>query len=372
MSEDIINEILNNPTLLDKITSVISERIKNDIILQRLTKLEESVVTLAKVVQENNQQIASVWKKLGDIENEIGKIYRLLEEHSKRIEELAKRVEEHSKILEEHSKRIEELTKRVEEHSRILEEHSKRIEELTRRVEELAKRIEEHSKILEEHSKRIEELAKRVEEHSKILEEHSKRIEELTKRVEEHSRILEEHSKRIEELTRRVEELAKRIEEHSKILEEHSKRIEELTKAFLKLKVSFESFTSRAGIHVQRTLMELYKEALKLHGVDPSSVKHGYIVDEVGVIEKGRKFEVDFYETNDEIRLFEVKNLGDTDGIEQLIVRKKILESKGTKKQIKMYLVCNSIPKKVLLKAKKEGIIVIAGDVLGERKRLNY
>ncbi|QGA69671.1 hypothetical protein GFS33_10560 [Sulfolobus sp. E11-6] len=309
MSEDIINEILNNPTLLDKITSVISERIKNDIILQRLTKLEESVVTLAKVVQENNQQIASVWKKLGDIENEIGKIYRLLEEHSKRIEELAKRVEEHSRILEEHSKRIEELAKRVEE---------------------LAKRIEEHSKILEEHSKRIEELAKRVEE------------------------------------------LAKRIEEHSKILEEHSKRIEELTKAFLKLKVSFESFTSRAGIHVQRTLMELYKEALKLHGVDPSSVKHGYIVDEVGVIEKGRKFEVDFYETNDEIRLFEVKNLGDTDGIEQLIVRKKILESKGTKKQIKMYLVCNSIPKKVLLKAKKEGIIVIAGDVLGERKSLNY
>ncbi|WP_238842113.1 hypothetical protein [Sulfolobus sp. E11-6] len=309
VSEDIINEILNNPTLLDKITSVISERIKNDIILQRLTKLEESVVTLAKVVQENNQQIASVWKKLGDIENEIGKIYRLLEEHSKRIEELAKRVEEHSRILEEHSKRIEELAKRVEE---------------------LAKRIEEHSKILEEHSKRIEELAKRVEE------------------------------------------LAKRIEEHSKILEEHSKRIEELTKAFLKLKVSFESFTSRAGIHVQRTLMELYKEALKLHGVDPSSVKHGYIVDEVGVIEKGRKFEVDFYETNDEIRLFEVKNLGDTDGIEQLIVRKKILESKGTKKQIKMYLVCNSIPKKVLLKAKKEGIIVIAGDVLGERKSLNY
>ncbi|XDF45004.1 hypothetical protein AB1303_02845 [Saccharolobus solfataricus] len=325
MSEEIINEIISNPRLLDKITSVIYEKMKNDIILQRLTKLEETVATLTRTVQENNQQIVLIWKKLDEMENEMRK------------------------------------------RDSILEEHSKRIEELTKRVEELAKRVEEHSKILEEHSKRIEELSKRIEEYSKILEEHSKRIEELTKRVEELAKRVEEHSKILEEHSKRIEELSKRIEEHSKILEEHSKRIEELTKAFLMLKVSFDSFTSRAGIYVQRTLMELYKEALKSHGVDPSNVKHGYIVDDIGVIEKGRRFEVDFYETNDEIRLFEIKNLGDMDGIEQLIVRRRILESKGNKKQIKMYLVCNSIPKKVLLKAKKEGIVVIAGNILGER-----
>ncbi len=61
-----------------------------------------------------------------------------------------------------------------------------------------------------------------------------------------------------------------------------------------------------AGKGLERSIMNVFEEALKLHGVDPSNVKHGKINDAIGVVDK--EFEMDFYETNDYIYVFEVKN----------------------------------------------------------------
>ena len=47
-------------------------------------------------------------------------------------------------------------------------------------------------------------------------------------------------------------------------------------------------------------MIELYKEAPELHGVDPDKVKHGIIVDEKGVTEvKDLEYGGDFYEVTD-------------------------------------------------------------------------
>jgi len=110
--------------------------------------------------------------------------------------------------------------------------------------------------------------------------------------------------------------------------------------------------------------MELYKEALELHGVDLIKVKHGVIVDEKGVTgQKGWEYEVDFYEVTDsEVYLFEVKTRGDKDSVKQLLDRKLAFKSLG-KKVTKMFLVCNVISEKDKEFAEKHNVTVIAGEV---------
>jgi len=125
------------------------------------------------------------------------------------------------------------------------------------------------------------------------------------------------------------------------------------------------TYTSRSGRDLEKTMLELYKEALELHGVDPNKVKHGYIVDEKGVTgHKGLEYEVDFYEVTDsEVYVFEVKTYGDKGAVEQLLDRKLLFESQG-KKVTKMFLVCNVIEEEDKKYAEQQGITVIAGTVV--------
>jgi len=134
-------------------------------------------------------------------------------------------------------------------------------------------------------------------------------------------------------------------------------------KEIQKLNVAFSSYTSRGGHYIEKTIMELYKEALEIHGIDPSKVKHGYIEDKLGVVSRGRKYEVDFYETNDHIYLFEIKNLADEGAIEQLETREKISVSLYNK-PVKKSLVTNSTEKEIKGQAENSGIIVVAGIVV--------
>jgi len=87
------------------------------------------------------------------------------------------------------------------------------------------------------------------------------------------------------------------------------------------------------------------------------------IIDEVGIIKKGREYEVDFYETDGIIYIFEVKNFADEGALEQLEVRRKLFQAKYNK-PVKAYLICNSIEKHVKEMMEKEGIIVITGHII--------
>jgi len=129
------------------------------------------------------------------------------------------------------------------------------------------------------------------------------------------------------------------------------------------MNISFSSFTSRAGHYIERTIMELYKEALSLHGIDPSAVRHVTIIDEKGVVSKGRKFEVDFYETDDAIYVFEVKNFADEGAVEQLEIREKVFQSLY-QKPIRLFLIANTIEEEIKETAESMGITVIAGLVV--------
>lgn len=273
----------------------------------------------------------------------------MLQSNSNEIKEIWKR-------LEKVETRLDELTKVVQNHSLVLGELTKRVEEMNKVLEEHTKQLVEVNKTLQEHEKRLEEISKILQEHSKILEEHSKQIAEITKILEEHTRILQEHDKKFEMIFNE-------LKEHRDLLDSIDKRVR-------RMELTYTSFYSRAGHYIEKTMMELYKEALKTHGVDPDKVKYGKIVDELGVAgRKGKEYEVDFYEVNDnEIYLFEVKNYGDEGAIYQLQKRKAVFESLG-KKVTKMYLVCNMTSDKEKEEMESEGIVVIAGVVTPTSKK---
>jgi hypothetical protein len=125
-----------------------------------------------------------------------------------------------------------------------------------------------------------------------------------------------------------------------------------------KLSVEIGSFTSRAGKGLEKTILNIYKKALKLHHIDISKIRHGNVVDEMGLIEKGKSFEIDFYETNDHVYIFEVKNFADEGVIEQILIRRKLLEAKFMK-PVKAFVVANYVEREIKDILEKEGVEII-------------
>jgi hypothetical protein len=196
---------------------------------------------------------------------------------------------------------------------------------------------------------RNDELLKKSDQILKMISESVGRIERI-----------EEENKRIWQEIQSTKEEIKRINERIERIEEENTKI---WKEIQRMNISFSSFTSRAGHYIERTIMELYKEALSLHGIDPSAVRHVTIIDEKGVVSKGRKFEVDFYETDDAIYVFEVKNFADEGAVEQLEIREKVFQSLY-QKPIRLFLIANTIEEEIKETAESMGITVIAGLVV--------
>ncbi|TRM86108.1 hypothetical protein DJ526_10225, partial [Sulfolobus sp. A20-N-G8] len=99
------------------------------------------------------------------------------------------------------------------------------------------------------------------------------------------------------------------------------------------------------------------------HGINPNNVKHGSIVDTLGIIDKGRIFEVDFYETDDYVYVFEVKNFADEGALEQILIRKKLIPQLFNK-PVKLFLIANYVEKKIKEELEKEGVTIITSIVV--------
>ncbi len=241
-----------------------------------------------------------------------------------------------------------------------LDEHGEIIKKLVENVNELKKSVDELRKSNEELRKDYEELRKSNEELRKSTEELRKGQEELRKVVQDNT----DHITLLwEAMYMTWKEIRDLKEENKRIWESIEKMNKTMRSEFKRLEIMITSFTSRAGHHVERTIMNLYKKALELHGIKPSKVMHGYVEDKYGVFAKGRKFEVDFYETNDYIYIFEIKNHADEGAIEQLEIREKIFSTLYNK-PIKKFIIANSIEKELKEKAESLGITVISGFVV--------
>ncbi|QGA53777.1 hypothetical protein GFS03_03820 [Sulfolobus sp. E5-1-F] len=302
-NEEIINTIIKNPQLISALAEKVYDKLKDEIVIKKL--------------EENTQAI----KELQIV-----------------IVELQKNVNEHNRILGEHSKAIQDLQKAVNEHSEAIRGLQIAVNENTKAIQDLQKTVDEHTKAIQELQKSVNEHTKAIQDLQKAVIEHSKAIQDLQKAVNEHSEA--------------IRGLQNAVNEHSKV-------IQELVYEQRKLSVEIGSFTNRAGRNMEKTILMLYKKALELHGVNADKVIHGNIIDTLGVIEKDRVFEVDFYETNDYIYVFEIKNFADEGAYEQMLNRKKLFSALYNK-PLKLFLVANYVRKDIRELLEKEGVIVIS------------
>lgn len=245
-------------------------------------------------------------------------------------EDIVERIISDEKLLD---KLIEKLYPKLKDNIVL-----KKIDELTSSIKALSNEINELKKVTQNNSDNIVLIWESNEKIWKEIQETNKRIESIN-----------EENKKIWESIKETQESIRAIQEENRKIWESIER----------LNISFSSFTTRGGHYIERTIMEVYKEALKLHGIDPSNVTHTTIIDNIGIVQKGRKYEVDFYESNDAIYVFEIKNFGDEGAIEQLEIREKIFRSMYNK-PVKLFLIANSIEKSVKEEAEKLGIKVIA------------
>ncbi|AZF84822.1 hypothetical protein [Saccharolobus solfataricus] len=320
-SERLIDEILKNPQLISALADKVYEKLKDEIVIRKLEENTKSIQALQEAIKRHGDAIVSLQEAVKSLQEEVKR-------QGEAIVSLQKTVEKQGEAIVS----LQEEVKR----------HGDAIVSLQEEVKRQGEAIVSLQKTVEKQGEAIVSLQEEVKRHGDAIVS----LQEAVKSLQE-------------EVKRQGEAIVSLQEEVKK----HSKAILRLAKSQKRLSIELGSFTSSAGKGLERAMLKLYKKSLELHGVDPKRVKHGNIVDTVGIIEKGRSFEVDFYETNDYIYVFEIKNFSDKDVIDQVFVRKKLF-SVLYNKPLKVFVVTNYIERDVKEKLEKEGVEIIASHVI--------
>jgi len=323
MTEEAVRRLAKDEEFVRKVADLLYDRLKNDVVLGKLEELEKLIGKLTESVRNNTDHIVLIWEKLGETDREIAEMTKAIESNTESIRNLQEQMTGVQQTLERHSKAIESM-------QQTLERHSKAIESMQQTLERHSKAIESMQQTLERHSKAIESM-------QQTLERHSKAIESMQQTLERHSKA--------------IESMQQTLERHDQLL--------------LKLATEIGSFTMRAGKGLERAILNVYKEAMRIHGIDVDRVVHGKIRDTMGVVDKDKEFEVDFYETDDYVYVFEVKNYADEGVVEQMRNRVKLF-SALYRKPVKFYVVANFVEGKVKEEVEREGATVIASNVVQE------
>ncbi len=228
-------------------------------------------------------------------------------------------------------------------------------EESNKRFEALTAEMNRH---FEESNKRFEAL---TTEMNRRFEESNKRFEALTTEM---NRRFEESNKRFEALTtemnRRFEESNKRFEA---LTTEMNRRFEGIMKAFQDLRRDVATMSTRYGFRLEDIFRDVFREALKLEGIDPESIRRLVVIDPTGeVVDPGETTDLDIYMHNNECVAIEVKARVDSHDIRRFEKTIQLAEKQEGIKVTKRIIITLHITPEDRLKAERKGIIVITSE----------
>ncbi|MEM0304626.1 MAG: hypothetical protein QW685_06220 [Saccharolobus sp.] len=118
-----------------------------------------------------------------------------------------------------------------------------------------------------------------------------------------------------------------------------------------------------SSLLLEYLIINMFKTELENNGVKLGKIKREYVIDDIGVLRIGYILPIMYYEEGEKIYLFLSKNYADYSSIEQILIREKILREK-MKKDVFMFLVAYTIPKKYYDLATKMGIKVITENII--------
>ncbi|MGB9705855.1 MAG: PD-(D/E)XK nuclease family protein [Pyrobaculum sp.] len=190
------------------------------------------------------------------------------------------------------------------------------------------------------------------------------RLEEVVERAVRRAR-----SEELREMTDAVKTLAEYMktgfQETNKRIEELAKRVEELSKTVAELKVAMGSLGRRWGRDLERTVLEIYRDALEKRGVEPGRVEKFVYTDVDGrFMRPGARIEVDVYIHDGKTYLLEVKSHAELEDVEWFAEKAGAVKKILGRKADRLIIVAVNIDKEALERATQLGIDAVYGAVI--------
>jgi hypothetical protein len=177
--------------------------------------------------------------------------------------------------------------------------------------------------------------------------------------------VVEELRRLREDFNRLAELEERRWEETYKRFEAIERRLEELTRVVGELKVAVGSLGRRLSGDLERTILELYRYALKEVGVGVDRVERFTYRDVDGrYYRRGAAIEVDVYIHDRATYLVEVKSHADRDDVEWFYEKAGVVERILGRKADRLILVAVNIDREALERARELGVDVVYGGVV--------
>ncbi|WP_390875491.1 hypothetical protein [Saccharolobus shibatae] len=266
-------------------------------------------------------------------------------------------VDKHTEAIKALQQTTQSLQETVDKHTEAIKELQEAVKKQGEAIQALQQATQSLQETVNRHTQAIVSLQETVNKHTEAIQA----LQEAVKKQGEAIQALQEAVKKQGEA---IQALQETVNKHTEAIEALQRAVLRLGREVKKLSIELGGFTNRAGRGLERVMLKLYRKALELHGVDAKRVVHGKVVDDEGVIEKGKVFEVDFYETNEYVYVFEIKNFADKGTYDQVIVRKKLFSARYKDKKIKVFVVANFVDEKVKKKLEEEGVEIIASHVI--------
>jgi hypothetical protein len=161
------------------------------------------------------------------------------------------------------------------------------------------------------------------------------------------------------DILERFEEYDKKFNEVINELREHTKRYEEHDKGFNEIIIGW-------GKDLERTTVEIFREALEKKGIEPGKISKFKFKDKDGSYtgRKGEVIDVDILIKDEKLYIIEVKSHAELDHIERLIDKVPVVEKVLNRKAEKVYLIAVNINDDAFERAKEEKIEVIYGSII--------
>ncbi|EFA75183.1 RhoGAP domain-containing protein [Heterostelium album PN500] len=246
---ELLNELRDNGKQMEEKNKLSEEKLQQqrDEVAQLKKKLEES----NSKTKENESQLLEYNKHKQQLQAEVEKIKKALDEQKKIIDEKSKVIEEHKKTIDEKSKAIEEQKKVIDEQAKAFDEQKRVLAQKQQQQQQASvavvnnnsstdkKEQERLQKESQEKSKEIDRLQKDNQEKAKDIKVKTEQIEKITKERDEalkkksSSSNSNNNSKEIEELQKKLKENENRtiqLEKEKETLNETVKSLYEQAK----------------------------------------------------------------------------------------------------------------------------------------------
>jgi len=229
--------------------------------------------------------------------------------------------------------------------------------------------------LIEQSDRRFDELQKRSDEKFEALLKHSnaqfdKMQTQIDNRFNEVDNRFNEVDNRFNEVNDRFDSVEEKIEKNRSEIEKNRVGLAELSKKgednFKKLQVQFNDLYSRGGTELEKTILELMKETLKLNNIDPEKIRNEKLYDPKGLVFNNTSFstDIDVLLENGNTYLVEVKTRLNTKNIDHFILVGKLYEIERKTKVTQLIMICLRTEQWIVKYGEDQGIKIIYGSII--------